>query len=383
MDASDPMLRHSSPQRMIVLVILLVAGLAGGAALYYAFEPASEPTPAAAKATLSPAEQTAQRVIQYASQGAYGQAESVAQEWIQAHPDDVPVRTALAQVYASTDRLDQAEAMVDKALAIDPQHPHACWTKGLLHAEDSTRAGAWFAKAATQPTAGARIWGEYGLWLLQQDASEQAGTYLQKAVDAGTDNASVYRALGQVRWQQGNADAAVAALKRSVVMAPRDARNWSALAEVHAGQGDFEQAAEAIEAGLDAARGPSRSVLHMQLGEVLERNAQYVPAAEAYLQATKIGQMVVPGLLGAARCYHLADQQGQAMRYIDRAYELAPEDPEIRRLRTRIENARFVKPGGMLDFEPGLDSGEPAPPREPAPTEAGDEGFDAPSFKID
>jgi tetratricopeptide (TPR) repeat protein len=373
-----------SPQRVLIVFMLLAAGFAGGAALYYAFEPdeLNMPEEQDTSPPLSPSEDMAQRVMQLTLQGAFTQAEELAREWIRTHPEGVEVRTALAQLYASTGRTTQAETLIDDVLARDENYPYACWVKGLLHADDPARAGAWFAKAAAQDSAGPRIWGNYGLWLMQHGAPEQAGEYLQKAVDAGAEDADVYRALGQVRWQQGRQDAALELLRKAARQAPRDAGNWSALGEVYAARGEYDQAVEAIESGLDISRGPERALLHLQLGEIFERKGDYERAAEAYIRSTQLGHMALPGLLGAARCYHRAGQHAKAMSYVDQAYELTPEDPEVQQLREAIENARFGRPGGLLNFDPDID-GQNHRQSRPAPATGNDEPPRAPSFRID
>lgn len=386
MDASNNPHSGHSPQRVLVVFMLLAAGFAGGAALYYAFEPddlgRTEAQDQNATPPLSPSEERAQSIIQLSMQGAFERAEAMARDWIEANPDDVPVRTALAQLYASTGRTDQAEMLIDDVLATDENYPHACWVKGLLHIEDPARSGAWFAKAASQNNAGPRIWGNYGLWLMQRGAPEQAEEYLQKAVHADTENADIYRALGQIRWQQGQQEAALDLLRKAAKQAPRDAANWSALGEVHAARGEYDQAVEAITSGLDISRGPERALLHLQLGEIFERKGDYEQGAQAYIRSTQLGHMALPGLLGAARCYHRSGQHAKAMSYVDQAYELTPEDPEVQQLRKKIEDARFVRPGGLLNFDPDIDSQNNRPSR-PARTTNSDETPRAPSFGID
>lgn len=365
-----------SPQRLLILCLLLLAGFAGGAALYYAFEPetplAEEPT--GDGPTMTPSQAAADRVMQLAMQGARGRAVDLAQRWIEDHPGDVDVRTALAQVYASGDQPTDAERLVDTALSIDPDAPRACWVNGLLHADEPARAEAWFAKAAAQDDAGPEIWGKYGLRLMQRGEPEEAESYLRRAIAAGSEDAAVYRMAGEIAWANGRREEALSRLRRARTLEPRDPRNCSALAEAQAMAGRYAAALDTLDGGLDAAKGTARALLELQRGEILEMAGKWEQAGEVYAEVAGGIRMTLPALIGAARSYHRAGKDARAMGYIDQAYQLAPENPEVVALRKRIDNARFVKPGGLLEFTPDIDgdgkagdAGTINPPDEPSP----------------
>jgi tetratricopeptide (TPR) repeat protein len=375
MDASENV-RDTSPQRLLILFILLIAGFAGGAAVYYAFEPdvPVEDMLSDDRPTMTPSQAAADRVMQLAMQGARARAVDLGRRWIEDHPDDVEVRTALARVYASSDQPKEAEELVDKALSIDPDAPRACWVKGLLHADEPTRAEAWFAKAAAQDDAGPDIWGKYGLRLMQRGDTDQAESYLRRAIAAGSEDAAVYRAAGEIAWAHGRREEALAKLQRARKLEPRDPRNHSALAEAQAMGGQYEAALDTLDGGMDAAKGPARTLLQLQRGEILEMAGEWEEAGDVYAGVADGVHMTLPGLIGAARSYHRAGLDAKAMGYIDQAYQLDPDNPEVVALRKRIKDARFVKPGGLLEFTPDIDgdgkagdTGSAESPDDPSP----------------
>jgi Tfp pilus assembly protein PilF len=368
--ADDPL---HSPRRTLILLMLLLAGVAGGGALYYAFEPDPPPEETAEpRRPLTPGEQAASRVMQLAMQGAVDRAIDLGQSYVRQHPNDTDVRVALAQIHARHDRTDRAETLVHDVLEIDPTNPRACWLKGLLHIDQPDVADTWFAKAATQDRAGPEIWGDYGLWLARRNLAKPARQWLRRAIDADSQQASVYREAGKLAWADGQKDQAMTWLERAVSMEIRDPRNHAALADAQIRSGQYDAAAETLQAGMDASSGADRTMLQLQLAEALELAGKHEKAAAEYAEVASSSRMTMEGLVGAARCYYRAGQYAKAMNAIDTAYEIDRQSAEIRSLRKKIEDARFVKPGGMLDFDPDIDGdgtvgGEKAGDPDPLP----------------
>jgi Flp pilus assembly protein TadD len=58
--------------------------------------------------------------------GQLQEAEAACVEWLKSHPQDIEMLHLLALLYAQSEKLPEAQALLEKALKIAPNHPAIC-----------------------------------------------------------------------------------------------------------------------------------------------------------------------------------------------------------------------------------------------------------------
>lgn len=77
---------------------------------------------------------------------------------------------------------------------------------------------------------------------------------------------------------------------------------------------------------------PNSAALSAAIGEVQFRSGEMSPAEISYRQAIKLDPANVSAYLGLARIYRSYSLYGHAYALLQRAHELAPDDPEVQRM---------------------------------------------------
>jgi len=343
-------------RRQLNIVLLAAATVVIGATIYLLFR-----TGADKPAEPPPVPMTeAQRVLlQAGDMIAAGQTQSAVrllQSYIQRNPDDTNVRQGLANLHlaiarqlarvgqdaATAEQLAAAGRQVKEILRIAPNHAEALWTRGILADEANPGDGEeYYRKAADQPDAGAKVWGSYGLMMADRHEWKSAGAYLQKALRAGSEDGRVLLALGKIAFDDKRFDDARRLLGRAVVKRPFNAQGWLMLAEVQRNSGQVDEAFDSLKKAEKFARGPERGLLLMQLAQVYVNRRQWSDAAGTFAKASDYPAVTLRAAVQAAKCYYFVKNYALAMKYIDRAWELADGDKEILRWKNKIEDARF------------------------------------------
>jgi len=93
-----------------------------------------------------------------------------------------------------------------------------------------------------------------------------------------------------------------------------------------------EKIAEAFDVATQGvAQAPDSSAVHAALGEVLFRKGSIYYADVEFVKAANNAKPDARGFLGKSRIEEAQSLYGQAKKHIDRAHQLDPSDPEIRR----------------------------------------------------
>lgn len=132
------------------------------------------------------------------SAGERGLAEAACRQRVEANPDDSDAWVLLARVFA--DDHDRAEVLLDKALAIDPDH------------------------------APARV--DLGRILWSRGQPHQAAKLVETVLDGEGASSAGWQVLAQSRWSLGDAAGAREAARRAVDLAPDEVDGWLLLARL-------------------------------------------------------------------------------------------------------------------------------------------------------
>lgn len=130
-------------------------------------------------------------------------------------------------------------------------------------------------------------------------------------------------------YRSGKLEAAAEGYKSILHDDPRSAPAYVGLARVYLKQKRVAEASTAAAKAVEMA--PRMSSGHVAMGEVYFRQAKIEEAEKEFLGEVKRGTREARAYLGLARIYSAMSLYEQAKKVIDRAYELDPKDPDIRK----------------------------------------------------
>lgn len=130
-------------------------------------------------------------------------------------------------------------------------------------------------------------------------------------------------------YRTGKFDEAVAAYRKAVTQDPKSGEAYAGEARCLLKQ---EKVAEAFEvARQGVAQSPDSAAAHTALGEILFRKGSMYYADVEFVKAANAAKPDARAFLGKARIEEAMSLYAQAKKHVDRAHELDPADPEIRR----------------------------------------------------
>ena len=266
--------------------------------------------------------------------------------YVQAHPDDVKVRPLLAEAQIKSGDLTAAQRTVGRLLALEPDHAAPLWLNGEIMRLRGDDAYVQFYRRAVESTgATPQMFSTYGLLLAGRGEHTPASKYLQRALDGGVRSSDVLMSLGRIAMGRSEYERAGAFLDEAVRLDQQNAELWRLLALCYEQAGRADAAADTLrEATQTVKRWTDKASLWAALGQVLEVQGRDADAAESFAAASDGTPNLPARALGAARCYFRIGRYALAMKYIDRAAALDPDDLDIRDWLKKIEDARFVRP---------------------------------------
>ncbi len=266
--------------------------------------------------------------------------------YIETAPDDKKVRPILAETQIKLHRFEQAAATVEKLLELSPESSAGLWLKGrLFQVRGEEGSLELFRRAAEAADSGMREWMSFGLAAKDADQGELAREYLSQAVKAGLRDQRAFAVLGEISLSAGQpADAEyyfTEALKDKG--ADQHASLWSGLAKAQQAAGRPDEAVLTLTRATDRLRRwTDRAAMMVELADALAGIGRLTEAAEAYSVGSDGQPKSHSAALSAAKCYWQLGQYAQAMKYIDRAFELKSDSGEIAQWKSKIERSRFA-----------------------------------------
>jgi Flp pilus assembly protein TadD len=179
----------------------------------------------------------------------------------------------LASIYAARGDFDRALRSLARVRVADPTDPQVDGEEGLI----LTQAGRWreaeasLQKAVAMSPDDANVLNALGLIAWQHDGHlDQAAAYFSKALSVHTEaddfNASLHSNLGAVYGEQGRFSDALAQFEIALQIAPGDPEYLTNLATAFAALGRTNDARRALQAALSAA--PDYSPAHILLEQI-------------------------------------------------------------------------------------------------------------------
>jgi len=261
------------------------------------------------------------------------QAEASCATALALNPNLDVVHTALGRLYTSTGRYVDAEAAFRRALEIDPSSAASFIGLGNVYrltskfadAEDNLRLsvglhpGDWSA------------YNELGNFLYRSGRYEEAAEQYEYVVALDHSNMNGFSNLGAAYMLAGNFDAAVPAYQKAIDIEPTKTA-YSNLGLMRYYLGDLDAAVESHSSAVDLA--PNDYLARSNLGDALWIAGREDDALRQFQQAETLaaGTLEVnPNspftMMDLSWLYAMLGQPAEARKMIDKARELAPDDP--------------------------------------------------------
>lgn len=162
--------------------------------------------------------------------------------------------------------------------------------------------------------------------------NEQAATAPQRPVDSQPVPLSdaPHDTLGEAIAfaRKGDCDAAVRKFQQVLQEKPKSPDAYAGLARCYLKDGDVDEAEETINKGVQVADGPP---VRVALGEVYFRQGKIPEAEKEWVGVINSGRLAARAYLDVARVRRAIEMNKSAKAMIDKAHELDPDDPDIKR----------------------------------------------------
>lgn len=130
-------------------------------------------------------------------------------------------------------------------------------------------------------------------------------------------------------YRKGEFDAAIQKYQQILQENPKSSDAYAGMARAYLKKKDVAQADETVKQGLQLAEGPS---LHVALGEVEFRQGKISAAEQEWVTVINSGHPEARAYLGLARVRWAVSMYKSGQDMIEKAHQLDPADPEIRRV---------------------------------------------------
>jgi TolB-like protein/class 3 adenylate cyclase/Flp pilus assembly protein TadD len=271
-------------------------------------------------------------------------AETACNQALAMEPDLEEVNIALANLYRLTGRFDQARERLEPLINQAQPNPEALVAMGQVESSlnDPAAAEALFDRAIKlQPSLGAAYMAQGKLLLDFGRYAESAQMYKRLAA-LWPNNALVLNRLGISYYLSGDFESAIAAAEESLKL-EATGDGYSSLGAMYYYLGDFQRAVAALEKAVLAL--PDAYWVWGNLGSAYRYTgvgkdrvrSTYQRAVELAQRALEINPNDRNALADLSLYYVNLGMESEARQAIDRATQLAPDDPYINYYRALIE----------------------------------------------
>jgi tetratricopeptide (TPR) repeat protein len=198
-------------------------------------------------------------------------------------PQNPALHLAIASTFMELQRLDDAQAAIDRALDLAPDWEAAHFELGklCLRREDTERAAIAFAEAGHQMPSFSAAFANFGAALGELDHPQEALKALRQALEYDANGYPILNNIGVVSREIGLLTDAEAAFRQVIDLAPDFVFGHYNLGHTLFLQGRFAEAREAYERGLE--RDPQKNARQAARAAVIKAATGDAAAAIAQL----------------------------------------------------------------------------------------------------
>ncbi len=215
----------------------------------------------------------------------------------------VPARLELGRTFLVLGRMDEALAVLRRAIDLVPQH--------------------------------AEVHSTFGVALLASGMVEAGARELQIAAGMDANSAVRFQNMGTALFALGKPSEAVQAFERAVSFAPKDARIQNQLGTALLTEGQTDRALEHLQAAVK--RDPKRATYRSNLGYAWAQKGEIERAIVIYREALTLDERLVSAWINLGNALAKQRKFREAHGAYDKALALDPTDPRVKAVIEELE----------------------------------------------
>jgi spermidine synthase len=253
------------------------------------------------------------------------------------NPRSADIHRNLGVIYQSRGQIDKAIDAFKKSLMYNPRQPEVYLalgalyeTKGLI--EESINA---YKKITELEPKFAAAYGSLSVLYERVGRLDEAIEATQKVIELEPNLWLAHSTLGSLYLSKGEYGKAIKSLTRAIELQPNSPAPYYNLGIVYTQQGKYSEAADAFKQTIKVA--PNFDTAYLNLAKLyVERNIQLDEAIQLARQAAMLNQSAEAYSV-LALAYFKKGMYKEALREIDKAINLAPDEKIYQEFRRRIE----------------------------------------------
>lgn len=284
------------------------------------------------------------------------QAEDYANRAVRLAPASAEAHFALASTYKEQGRIDEAASEFKNTISFDPNYSLAYSSLGQIQLDKNSLAEASenFKRAIDLNSGNSSAHYGLGATLLKQGSYDDAIKELNTSLYQFPNSWPVRMALGQAYQAQGNTAAALIEYQKSTLIKPENADPYIKMAEIREDRGDLELALADLRSGLTQA--PYNLDLRQRIADINLRLEKADDAIKAYRTILNMSPNNPAAVKGLSQALYLKAQKAAvgallasndyetALRTLDDAIKLSPNDMELRLAKAKLMSLSGTKP---------------------------------------
>jgi tetratricopeptide (TPR) repeat protein len=295
------------------------------------------------------------------SQGKWSDAEGLCRDALVSNPQDIQATLGLGLAQANEFKLDAADALFDRVLAIDPNNPSAFAGKATvmlnrLQSSNNTvrsqkdsalkQAQEYATRACTLGPANAEAHLALGMVLKEQGSFDQAASELATAVRFDPDLSYGYSSLGSIKLDQKSLVEASENFKRAIALNSANSTAHYGLGAALLKQGQLDDAIKELNTSLY--QFPNSWPVRMALGQAYQQQGNVVAALQQYQLSTLIKPENSGPYLAMADIHQTRGDFELAMADLRSGLEQSPYDINLRQRIADI-NLQLERPDQAIE----------------------------------
>lgn len=262
-----------------------------------------------------------------------------AQLALERNPNDTTIMVMRGQVLNAVGRYDDAIAVLEQSLAINPdlEAAHTELGSALLEKEKYDEALLELDHALTLNENNAKALASKGRLLFEQSRDEEAIRYLRRSAELDSEEALTCITLGRALRQTGEYDEALKVLDKGLKLDPENALGLLTRAQVLHSLGRLDEALLSIKQAIELA--PESYSAHAELGSILFDQRQNDAALLAVNEALRLDPKNVFALGTKADILQTIGDFEEARKAIDDALALDSDRLWLLRIKGQVLNA--------------------------------------------
>lgn len=267
------------------------------------------------------------------SQGKWADADGLFREALVNNPTDIAATLGLGVALANEFKLDNADSLFDRVIAIDPNNATAYAGKAMVMLN--------------------RLQSSSGTIRNEKDSIlKQAEDYAKRATTLGPANAEAHNALGQVYKEQGRNDEASSELNNATILNPEMSYAYSSLGMVKLTQNSPVEAQEAFKRAVTLNSG--NSTAHYGLGATLLKQGQIDDAIKELNTSLYQFPNSWPVRMALGQAYNTQGNTVAALQQFQLSTLIKPENAEPYLAMADIHQQRGDMELALADLRSGL-----------------------------